>query len=135
MKDENITDNAASSRDKSVVIGKHVSTFVFQNELSNELPVFIYTLLIKKGYKLEKGEKVHAIYGKGSKIGRAFLGAFVKRFAFSVEITFDNDVTSLTFAKHGKGYVGGAIGVAQVKKEYNSILSILKNYHAKTTHE
>lgn len=131
MKDENILDNAASSRDKSVVIGKHVSTFVFQNEL----PVFIYTLLIKKGYKLEKGEKVHAIYGKGSKIGRAFLGAFVKRFAFSVEITFDNDVTYLTFAKHGKGYVGGAIGVAQVKKEYNSILSILKNYHAKTTLE
>ena len=105
MNDENILDDNASSRNKSAVIGKHLSTFVFQNELSNELPISIYTILIKKGYKLEKEEKVDAIYGKGSKIGRVFLGAFIKRFAFSVKIKSHNDITSLTFSKHGKGYL------------------------------
>ena len=99
MRDENILDNNASSRHKSAVIGKHVSTFVFQNELSNELPVSIYSTLIKKGYKLEKGEKVDAIYGKGSKIGRVFLGASIKRFAFSVKITSHSDITSFTFSR------------------------------------
>ena len=88
-----------------MVIGKHVSTIIFQNELSNELSVFIYILLIKKGYKLEEVEKADAIYGKGSKIGRAFLGAFINGFAFSVKITCKKDITSLAFAKHGKGYI------------------------------
>ena len=135
MNDENNLDDNASSRNKSAVIGKHVSTFVFQNELSNELPVSIYTILIKKGYKLEHGEKVDTLCGKGSEIGRVFLGAFIKRFAFSVKIKSHNDITSLTFSKHGKGFLGGAIGAAQAKKEYNSIISILKDYHTKTTYE
>lgn len=68
-------------------------------------------LLIKKGYKLEKGEKADAISSKGSKIGRAFLGAFINRFAFSVKITYNGVITSLAFAKHGKVYVLGAIGL------------------------
>ena len=79
-----------------------MATFVFQNELSNELPVFIQKLLIKKGYKLEKGEKVRAIYGKESKVGPAFLGPFDKRFAFSVEIKFKNDITYLSFGNMQK---------------------------------
>ena len=57
------------------------------------------------------------------------------RFVFSVKITSIGDVTTFVFSKDGKGYMGGAIGVAQVKKEYSSIMSILENYHTKTTDE
>jgi len=92
-------------------------------------------LLVKQGYKLEVGSKLNATYGKGSKIGRLQLGAFIKRFVFSVKITSIGDVTTFVFSKDGKGYMGGAIGVAQVKKEYSSIMSILENYHTKTTDE
>ena len=87
----------------------------------------IYQLLIKKGYKLEVGSKFNATYGKGNKIGRILLGAFIKRFVFSVKISSIGGVTTFIFAKAGKGYMGGAIGVAQVKQEYNSIVGLLEN--------
>ena len=59
----------------------------------------------------------------------------LKGLLFQLKSHLINDITSLTFAKHGKGYLGGAIVAAQVKKEYNSIISILKDYHTKTTYE
>ena len=107
--------------------------FIFENKSADELGESIYELLVKKGYKLEDGSKVDATYGKGSKIARALLGAFIKRFAFSVKITNIEGAATLIFSKDGKGYMGGAIGVVQVKNEYNSIISILGDYHSKTT--
>jgi len=133
MIDENILDDNSTVLDKSVVIGKHEATFIFKNKSSDELGESIYELLVKKGYKLEDGSEVNATYGKGSKIGRLLLGAFIKRFVFSVKITNIEGATTLVFSKDGKGYMGGAIGVVQVKNEYNSIISILGEYHSKTT--
>ena len=43
----------------------------------DELSEGIYQLLLEKGYKLEVGSKCNATYGKGSKIGRVLLGAFI----------------------------------------------------------
>ena len=133
MIDENILDDNSTVLDKSVVIGKHEATFIFKNKSSDEMGESIYELLVNKGYKLEAGSKVNATYGKGSKIGRLLLGAFIKRFVFSVKITKVEGTTTLVFSKDGKGYMGGAIGVVQVKNEYNSIISILGEYHSKTT--
>ena len=132
MMDENILDDTSKVLDSSVVIGKHEVTFVFKNKSSDELSESIYELLVKKGYKLESGKKVNAVYGKGNKVARALLGAFVKRFAFSVKITNVDGSTSFVFSKDGKGYMGGAIGVAQLNKEYNRIISALEYYHTKT---
>lgn len=133
MTDENILDDNSAALDKTAVIGKHEATFVFKNKSPDQLGGSINDLFIKKGYKLESGSNVDGIYGKGNKIARALLGAFIKRFAFSVKITDDGSSATLIFSKDGKGYMGGAIGVAQVKNEYNSITSILENYHSKTT--
>lgn len=132
MADENILDDNSTTLDKSVVIGKHEATYVFKNKSSEELGESINGLFLKKGYKLENGSNVDATYGKGSKIARALLGAFIKRFAFKVKISNDGDATTLVFSKDGKGYMGGAIGVVQVKNEYESITGILESYHSKT---
>jgi hypothetical protein len=133
MIDENILDDTSKVIDGSVVIGKHEATFLFKNKSTDELSERIYELLVKQGYKLEVGSKFNATYGKGSKIGRLLLGAFIKRFVFSVKIIKVEGATTLVFSKDGKGYMGGAIGVVQVKNEYNSIISILGEYHSKTT--
>ena len=133
MADENVLDDNISTIDQAVMVGKHESIFNFENKSSGDIGESINRLFIKKGYKLENGTKVDGTYGKGSKIARALLGAFIKRFAFSVKVKNEGETTKLIFSKDGKGYMGGAIGVAQVKKEYNSIISILENYHSKTS--
>jgi len=133
MADENILDDNSGTLDKAVTIGKHEASFVFKNKTVEDLGESILGLFIKNGYKLESGGKQNGVYGKGSKIGRALLGAFIKRFAFKVTVTNDGDSTTLNLSKDGKGYMGGAIGVNQVKNEYVKITGILENYHSKTT--
>lgn len=135
MTDKNILVDNSKATDGAIVTGKHEATFLFKNKSTDELSERIYQLLLEKGYKLEVGSKLNATYGKGSKIGRVLLGAFIKRFVFSVKITSIRGVTTFIFAKDGKGYMGGAIGVAQIKQEYKSIISLLENYHIKTTEE
>ena len=134
MIDENILDDNNSVLDNYAVVGKHEATFIFKNISADELGESIYELLVKKGYKLEDGIKVNATYGKGSKIARAFLGAFIKRFAFSVKLTSSEGTTTLVFSKDGKGYMGGAIGEVQVNSEFNIIMGILEGYHSKIIH-
>ena len=77
MTDKNILVDNSKATDGAIVTGKHEATFLFKNKSTDDLSERIYQFLLEKGYKLEVGSKCNATYGKGSKIGRVLLGAFI----------------------------------------------------------
>ncbi len=111
------------------VITKSQGVFRFSKLTREELATKVETFLHKKGYKLEEGTPYSGQYGKGSRAGRILLGAFIKRFAWSITINDEGGLTTLTFYKQASGMVGGIIGVSQVNKEFNSIINSLINFH------
>ncbi len=119
-----------NEKDELVRITKDKATYLFKSMGPDELGVKVKEYLSKSKYKLESGTPVNGVYGKGSKVLRVLFGAFVKRFEWQVTIAKHEDKTGLVFTKLAKGYVGGVIGVQQVKKEYQRITETLKAFHA-----
>lgn len=129
---EEILDNDAVALSANTPeITKEKGIFRFSKLNEEELTQKVQSFLSKKGYNLEEGQANNGKYGKGSRIGRILLGAFIKRFAWRVTVHQNGNLAELTFFKEAKGYVGGAIGVAQVNKEFNSIIDSLKTFHSK----
>jgi hypothetical protein len=124
---DNNTKTAADAG--SVKIDSDKAIYVFKNTNKEDLGGKIKEYLSKQGYKVEQGVPTSAVYGKGSKVMRILFGAFVKRFEWKVDIAEINDSTGLTFTKNSKGYMGGVIGVQQVKKEYSRLTGVLKAFH------
>ena len=127
---EELLDDNAILTDKSVKIEKDKAIYVFKSTIKEGLAVKVNEYLKKQGYKLESGTNLDGVYGKGNKVMRILFGAFVKRFEWHVEISELNGSTGLIFTKTAKGYIGGVIGVQQVKKEYQRITGILEAFHA-----
>jgi hypothetical protein len=95
-----------------------------KEELDNKLNLFFTS----EGYTF-KGEKDNAkIYTKGNKVLRAILGAFWKYFKVSVAVKNENNLFSVLVQKDASGLMGGAIGMAQVKKEFARITEAFKVY-------
>lgn len=132
MSEELLDDNMETAEAvSSVKIGADKAVFPFQSTNSDELAEKVQKFLSGLGYKLEEGNNKSGIYGKGSKILRILLGAFVKRFTWGVKIEESFGESVLTFTKNEKGYWGGLIGVTQVSSEYKKITSRLEAYHQK----
>jgi hypothetical protein len=131
MEDELLDDGAVALGKNEVTIDKEKATYPFANTNVNELATKVQEFLLKQGYKLEEGSNSNGIYGKGSKTLRILLGAFIKRFTWKVTVADTGETTTLTFIKDEKGYWGGAIGVVQVKNEFNKITAVLQNFHTK----
>ncbi len=127
---EVIDDVQQQKEENAVRIDKNKAVYIFKSTNKEDLGVKVNEYLNKQGYKLESGSNTEGIYGKGSKILRVLLGAFVKRFEWHVHIAEVNSSTGLTFTKNAKGYAGGLIGVNQVKNEYRRITETLKAFHA-----
>lgn len=111
---EEVLDNKSIQNEK----GKHEARFVYNGVSSDDLTQKVDSLMKSEGYKLEAGQPGNAVYGKGNKVMRILFGAFVKRYAFRVQVENQGSDASLHFLKDGKGYMGGAVGVSQVKKEF-----------------
>lgn len=127
--DEVLDDQVTLGTEKLQDITKSRGVFRFTKLTKDELAMKVESFLKKKGYKIEEGTPFNAKYGKGSRIGRILLGAFIKRFAWKVTVEPDGAYSKLTFYKEASGVVGGAIGVHQVTKEFNSIIGSLQNFH------
>lgn len=130
MKEEILDDGLNTVLGNEPVITKTKGTFKFLKMNVDEVADRFAVFMDKKGYKLEFGTKKDGRYGKGNQILRLLFGAFVKRFAWQVNISDEFGVTQLTFYKEAKGYAGGIIGVSQVNNEFNSIINSLKVFHA-----
>jgi hypothetical protein len=128
---EEVLDNDMNvSSANAPIISKNSGVFKFSKLTKDELATKVETFLKGKGYKIEEGTPFKAKYGKGSRVGRILLGAFIKRFAWQVTVEADGDFSTLTFFKEASGAVGGIVGVNQVKNEFNSIIGSLKSFHA-----
>ena len=127
---EEVLDNDLNSIGSNApIVTKDKAIFNFSKLSQTELTAKFGSFLGNKGYKLEEGEPHDGKYGKGSRIGRILLGAFIKRFAWRVTISPNEGMTELILFKEAKGYVGGAIGVSQVNKEFKSIVNSLTQFH------
>ena len=109
---------------KAPVVTKDKAIFSFEGTTEDEIASKVNNLFIKDGYSLEEGTQLKGKYGKGSKIMRILLGAFVKRFAWEVTISTQGGLTTATLYKETKGYAGGAIGVNQVNKEFKRLVGV-----------
>jgi len=109
---------------KAPVVTKDKAIFTFEGTTEDAIASKVNDLYIKDGYSLEEGTQLKGKYGKGSKIMRILLGAFVKRFAWEVTISTQGGLTTATLYKETKGYAGGAIGVNQVNKEFKRLVGV-----------
>lgn len=125
-----VLDEKVTATNETVKIDKNKATYVFKSTNKDDLGQKVNEYLKKQGYSLEAGTNTNGTYGKGSKVLRVLLGAFVKRFEWQVDISDINESTGLTFTKKAKGYAGGLIGMNQVKNEYNRLTGTLKAFHA-----
>ncbi len=125
-----VLDEQQTAVEGSVKIDKNKAIYVFKATNKDDLGQKVNEYLKKQGYSLEAGVNTNGTYGKGNKVLRVLLGAFVKRFEWHVEVSDINNSTGLTFTKKAKGYSGGLIGMNQVKNEYNRLTGTLKAFHA-----
>jgi hypothetical protein len=102
--------------------------FTYQNTTKEELADAVDAFFIRQqGYRLEGGVKGSAIYGKGSTFLRILLGAFVKRYKFSIQIkNTDDGKVSLQLNKEMSGISGGLWGWSQMNKEHIRVAEALK---------
>jgi hypothetical protein len=101
---------------------KDGAVFVFEGSDANAVADAVNMLLAGEGYSLESGTPLSGEYGKGSKVARALLGAFVKRYKFSVQINPQGDTTMLSFSRAMSGFSGGVIGMGKLKEEQRRLL-------------
>jgi hypothetical protein len=95
-----------------------------KEELDNKLNLFFTS----EGYTY-KGEKDNGkIYTKGNKVLRIILGAFWKYFRVYVSVKNENNLFSVLVQKDASGLMGGAIGMAQVRKEFARMTEAFKAY-------
>jgi len=81
-----------------------------------------------EGYRLESGTRVDGVFGKGSDVLRALLGGFVKRYKFRVEIEAQQLSVRLTLSKAMSGWLGGAMGASQMKRETTRVVEALERH-------
>lgn len=106
------------------IVTKDKAIFSFEGTTEEAIASKVNNLFTKDGYTLEEGTQLKGKYGKGSKVMRILLGAFVKRFAWEVTISTQGGLTTATLYKETKGYAGGAIGVNQVNKEFKRLVGV-----------
>jgi hypothetical protein len=98
-----------------------------KEELDNKLNLFFTS----EGYKYQ-GEKDNGkIYTKGNKALRAILGAFWKYFKIFVSVKNEKDLYSVLVQKDASGLMGGAVGMQQVRKEFERLVEGFKVYFSK----
>ena len=124
-----VLDQDQIATEGTVKIEKNKAIYVFKSTNKEDLGKKVNDYFKEQGYTLEAGVNTNGTYGKGSKVLRVLLGAFVKRFEWQVSISDINNSTGLTFTKNAKGYAGGLIGVNQVKNEYSRLTETLKAFH------
>ena len=95
-----------------------------KEELDNKLHLF----LTAEGYKYKGEENTGKIYVKGNKALRAILGAFWKYFKVFLAVKNQDNLFSVLVQKDASGFMGGAIGVSQVNKEFTRLTEAFKVY-------
>lgn len=82
----------------------------------------IADFFLLQGYRMESGHLMMSNWGKGSDVARAFLGGFVDRFLFTVQINPQPPYIWVSITKAMSGMMGGVIGYAKMNTEVQRIV-------------
>ena len=93
-------------------------------EIANKVALF----MTERGYRLESGDRLQGVYGRGSAAGAAMLGPLVRRAKFNVTVAKEGDHIAVVMSKGMSGLGGGALGAARVKKEFQALASGLQSH-------
>jgi len=129
MTQEILVDKSVFGKNDLIIIEKHKAIFTFERISQSELTKCVNDIFVESGYKLEQGTTESGKYGKGSQVMRVLFGAFVKRFCWETKIESNSSQTRFVFIKDAKGYVGGVIGVNQVKNEFKRLTDLFSAFH------
>lgn len=94
----------------------------FEGIGAKELASLVDRQMKMSGYAHLQGEPMDALYEKGNRVKRIFLGVFHRYFKMGVRID-DNDEALLRVRIHkfSPDVAGGLIGQRQVKRELNTL--------------
>jgi len=92
-------------------------------EIADKVALFMAT----SGYRLETGDKVQGVYGRGSAAWHAMLGPLVRRLKCNVTVAKSKENVKVVVAKGMTGWGGGALGATRVKKELQEIVGGLQS--------
>jgi hypothetical protein len=95
-----------------------------KEELDNKLNLFFTS----QGYSYKGEEPGGKIYTKGNKALRAILGAFWKYFKIFLAVRNQGDTYSVLVQKDASGFMGGAVGINQVNKEFTRLNEAFSTY-------
>lgn len=99
---------------------------LFENADVPALSASVKALFDRLGYRLEEGTPEYGVYGIGSGVLRFLFGVFAKRYRFSITITSEQGMGSLTISKAMTGAMGGVVGYTRMNKEFERIIEELK---------
>lgn len=106
---------------------KNSLVLIYEGTNETDVGASLDELFKVSGYTLKSGAASFGSYEKGNRTMRILLGAFVKYYKFQTEIGMnDNEQVRVTITKATSGMSGGAIGVGQVKTEFERIAKALK---------
>jgi len=97
--------------------------FVYKGTTVEQIQHEAEMLMISMGYK----HLTAGIFEKGNRTLRILFGAFCKYFKFRIVIEpYNADEVKVKIEKETTGMSGGAIGMNQVKNEYNNLLTAFR---------
>lgn len=107
---------------------KESRTMEFSGAGLEEVAGKVALFMTERGYRLESGDKLQGVYGRGSAAWGAMLGPLVRRAKFNVTVARKGDHVAVAVSKGMSGFGGGALGAARVKKEFQALASGLQSH-------
>jgi hypothetical protein len=107
--------------------GKGSRTMEFSGGSLEGIADKVALFMTERGYRLESGDKLQGVYGRGSAAWGAMLGPLVRRAKFNVTVGKKEENVAVVVAKGMSGFGGGGLGAARVKKEFQSLASGLQS--------
>jgi hypothetical protein len=107
---------------------KDSRTMEFSGVSPEEIGDKVALFMTERGYRLESGDKLQGVYGRGSAAWGAMLGPLVRRAKFNVSVGKKADHVAVVFARGMSGLGGGALGAARMKKEFQSLAAGLQSH-------
>lgn len=95
-----------------------------REELDNRLNLFF----VSQGYTYKGESENGKIYTKGNQALRVILGALWKYFKMLILVRPQGDTFSVLVKRDASGFMGGVIGVVQVRKEFARVNEAFKAY-------
>ena len=106
---------------------KESRTMEFSGAALDEIADKVALFMTEWGYRLESGDKLQGVYGRGSAAWGAMLGPLARRAKFNVTVGKKGENVAVVVAKGLTGFGGGVLGAAKVKKEFQSLASGLQS--------